>query len=368
MFHSRDPDPPHRRECGAAPDANLQSKVSSSPEHPVLSVIVPVHDGELFLPASLAALRASDMPTSRWELIVVDDSSHDRSAELASGYADRLIQLTDGPHGPAFARNRGAEVARGDALVFIDADVCVHPDALRRINETFEGLPDVSAVFGAYDFSPTARSLVSQYRNLLHRFVHQRDAGDAVTFWAGCGAVRAPVFVGCGGFDESRGKEGLEDIDLGYRMSALGYRIVLRPEIQGQHMKCWTLRSMIVTDVRLRGIPWVRLLLSRKVRPTATLNIRLSEQVCTVLVVAGYLALGWWLWSGELAWLLVAAAAMAAVLAINGPLLAWFARQRGWGFAIRAMPLRLLYYVLNAVSVSVAVLPFIFSRQQLRSR
>jgi hypothetical protein len=64
----------------------------------------------------------------------------------------------------------------------------------------------------------------------------------------------------------------------------------------------------------------------------------------------------------------VAAAAMTAVLAINAPLLAWFARQRGWGFAIRAMPLRLLYYALNAVSVSLALLPFVFGRQQLRSR
>jgi GT2 family glycosyltransferase len=342
--------------------------VFSNLEHPALSVIVPVRDGEHFLPSSLAALRASDIPPSEWELIVVDDSSHDRSAELAAGYADRLVQLNDGPRGPAFARNRGAEVARGDALVFVDADVCVHPDALRRVRETFEQESDVSAVFGAYDFAPSASGLVSQYRNLLHRFVHQRDAGDAVTFWAGCGAVRAAVFSGCGGFDEGRGREALEDIDLGYRMSARGHRIVLRPEIQGQHMKRWTLRSMIVTDVRERGIPWVRMLLSRKARPAATLNIRLSEQLCTVLVVAGCLALGGWLWRGGTTWLVAAAAAMTAVLAINAPLLAWFARQRGWGFAIRAMPLRLLYYALNAVSVSLALLPFVFGRQQLRSR
>lgn len=189
-----------------------------------------------------------------------------------------------------------------------------------------------------------------------------------MTFWAGCGAVRAAVFSACGGFDEGRGTEALEDIDLGYRMSALGHRILLRPEIQGQHMKRWTLRSMIVTDVVQRGIPWVRLLLGRKVRPAATLNIRLSEQVCTILVVAGCLALVGWLWSGEITWLVAAVAAMATVLVINGPLLAWFARQRGWGFAVRAMPLRLLYYALNAVSVSWALLPFIFGRQQLRSR
>jgi hypothetical protein len=340
----------------------------SNPEHPTLSVILPVRDGEQFLTASLAALRASDLPRSQWELVVIDDSSHDRSAELAERYADRVIQLTGGPRGPAFARNRGADIARGDVLVFVDADVCVHPDALRLIVQTLEQEPDVSAVFGAYDFTPTADGLVSQYRNLLHRFVHQRDAGNAVTFWAGCGAVRKSVFTSCGGFDESEYLScSVEDIELGYRLSALGHRIVLRPEIQGKHIKPWTLHSMIVTDVWQRGIPWTRLLLTSKVRPAATLNLRPLEQVCTVLVVFGCFALAGWLWSGRTIWLAAAALAVAATLAINAPLLAWLARHRGWWFATRAMPLRVLYYGLNAVSVSLALLPFALGHRQPRS-
>ena len=345
----------------------LSKAMPSNPERPALSVIVPVRDGEHFLTASLAALRASDIPRGQWELIVVDDSSHDRSADLAERYADRVIRLTGGPRGPAFARNRGADVARGDVLVFVDADVCVHPDALWRVGQTFERESDVSAVFGAYDFDPTAGGLVSQYRNLLHRFVHQRDAGDAVTFWAGCGAVRTAVFAGCGGFNESEYLRcSVEDIELGYRLSALGHRIVLRPEIQGKHIKPWTLRSMIDTDVRHRGIPWTRLLLTSKVRPPATLNLRPREQVCTVLVVLACVAIGVWLWSGAMIWPATAAAATAVTLAINGPLLAWFARHRGWWFALRVMPLRLLYYALNAVSVSLALLQLAFSRERPR--
>jgi hypothetical protein len=124
---------------------------------------------------------------------------------------------------------------------------------------------------------------------------------------------------------------------------------------------------MIVTDVRHRGIPWMRLLLTSKARPAATLNLRASEQVCTLLVVLGCLAMGAWLWSGAMIWLGVAAAAVALTLAINAQLLAWFARHRGWWFALRAMPLRVLYYALNAVSVSLALLPFAFRRQQPRA-
>ena len=321
-----------------------------------------MRDGAQFLDDSLSALQASDLPKNRWELIVVDDSSSDRSAEVAVRYADSVIRLVNGPAGPAVARNRGAEVARADALLFVDADVCVHTDALRRVIEVFQREPDVTAVFGAYDSAPAAPGLISQYRNLLHRYVHQRDAGDAVTFWAGCGAVRAEVFARCGGFDEALVQASIEDIELGYRMSALGHRIVLDPEVQARHLKRWTLRSMIVSDVRHRGIPWMRLLMKQKARPAATLNIRVSEQACTVLVIVGCLAWFGWLWNGGSAWLAVAASAITTTLVINGPLLAWFARQRGWKFALYSVPLRLLYYVLNAVSVSLALLSVAFDR------
>jgi len=327
----------------------------------MLSVIVPVCNGAHFLPESLSALRASELDGTRWELIVVDDSSRDQSAEVAARYADRVIRLVDGASGPAVARNRGADVARGCALVFVDADVCVHPDALGRMVDIFERQPDVAAIFGAYDLEPAAGGLVSQYRNLLHRYVHQRDAGDVITFWTGCGAVRTEVFVSSGKFDE---EEALEDIELGYRMSTLGYRIQLRPEIQGRHLKRWTLRNMVITDVRNRGIPWVRLLMSGRGLPQATLNIRTSEQACTVLVFLGWLGLLAWMWSGTVTCLALSAAAVAATLAINGPLLAWFARQRGWWFALRILPLRLLYYTLNSISVSLAVLPFGFGRRR----
>jgi hypothetical protein len=234
--------------------------------------------------------------------------------------------------------------------------------------ETFERESDVSAVFGAYDLAPTAQGLVSQYRNLLHRYVHQRDAGDAVTFWAGFGAIRTAAFARCGGFDETEYvKASVEDIELGYRLSALGYRIVLRPEIQGRHMKHWTLRSMVVSDVRQRGVPWMRLLMSRQV-PTMTLNVRASEQLCTALLVVGCVALAIWLFGGQRTGLAAAAGTLGAILAFDVPLLAWLARHRGWWFALRTVPLRILYYALNVVSVCWAVLPGRPGRQQPQSR
>jgi GT2 family glycosyltransferase len=330
------------REFGAAP-------------RPSLSVIMPVRDGAHFLPVSLTALYASDLPSSRWEVVVVDDASRDRSGEVAAGAGAIVVRLDGTARGAAYARNRGADAARGNYLLFVDVDVSVHPDVLRRVLETFEREPDVSAVFGAYDLAPAAPGLVTQYRNLLHRYVHERDAGDAVTFWTGCGAVRADVFAQLGGFDEKT--SGVEDIELGYRMTAHGYRIVLRPEIQGRHLKRWTLRTMIVTDVWGRGVPWLRLLKRQSVPPRATLNLRTSEKVCTALVAGAALAVAALAWTGDDRWLIAAAAGGGGALAVNAPMLAWFARQRGWGFALRVVPLRLLYYLLNGVSVALALLP-----------
>jgi hypothetical protein len=68
----------------------------------------------------------------------------------------------------------------------------------------FEAEPDLAAVFGLYDAAPAALRVISQYRNLLHHFVHQNGNPQASTFSAGCGAIRRSVFEQIGGFDEKR--------------------------------------------------------------------------------------------------------------------------------------------------------------------
>jgi hypothetical protein len=327
------------------------------PDGIALSVIVPVLNGARVLPLCLESLAASDFPRSRWELIVVDDASVDDSPLLAASYTSHLLRLTGEPSGPAAARNRGAEVARGRRLVFVDADVRVHTDALRLFSELFERQPDLGAVFGAYDAAPTAPGLISQYRNLLHHYVHTVEAGDAETFWAGLGAVRADVFRRAGGFDAKRySRPQIEDVELGYRIRALGYQILLRPDIQGTHLKQWTLGGMITTDVRDRGIPWMRLLRQRP-SVSGTLNLRLSEKTYTGLVALASACLIVAGLSRDPAWLIPALAGYGIALAGNVPLLAWFARQRGGWFALQIVPLRLLYYILNVVSVAVGLLP-----------
>jgi glycosyltransferase involved in cell wall biosynthesis len=324
------------------------------PDRPYLSVIMPVHNGAAVLPRSLEALAASDMPRDSWELIVVDDASTDDTALIAARYADTVVRLPGKPHGPAYARNRGFEVSRGENIVFLDSDVCVHRDTLRRFASVFYTEPDVSAVFGSYDDDPPAPGWISQYRNLLHHWVHQENGGDAETFWAGLGAIRRPTFVDAGMYDEWHfPRPQVEDIELGHRIRALGARIVLRPEIQATHLKRWTLRNVIATDMRDRGVPWMRLLVHQgaTVR-TRTLNLRTREKINTALVwLAVLFALASVLWSRGY-WIWGTAASLSLVLLFSAPLYAFFLRRRGLLFLVAAIPMHLMYYLLNGVSAA----------------
>lgn len=332
---------------------------------PSLSVIVPVHNGGTKLVEALQGLAASDLAPELWELIVVDDASSDGSAEAAARHTDRIVRIDGAPRGPAFARNRGAEVARGEILAFVDADIVVHPDTLRRMLEVLSDAPEAVAVFGSYDTAPRARGLITEYRNLLHHRVHSAQPGDQDTFWAGLGAIRRGEFLRAGGFDERRyTRPQIEDIELGYRLRARGLRIVLDPRIQGTHLKRWTLRDVIVGDVFNRGVPWMHLLLEGRSVGAGTLNVVHSEKVLTALAVAGVAAVPLALVVGRGSILGIGVGLLLLVVAGNAPLLRWFSRVRSPWFAAAVVPLRLLYYVLNGFSAALAIFQNVASRIQ----
>jgi len=103
----------------------------------------------------------------------------------------------------------------------------------------------------------------------LHHHVHHSSPGPAKTFWAGLGAIRSDVFLGVGGFDESYGRPSIEDVELGVRLTDAGHRLELAPDIQGKHLKRWTLPGMIRCDILHRAVPWLTLLLERRHLPQA---------------------------------------------------------------------------------------------------
>lgn len=303
-----------------------------------LSVIIPVLNGSSVLPRCLAALAGSTRRPD--QIVVVDDGSDDGTPELARSLGAEVISTRGGPLGPASARNLGAGEAVGQVLVFIDADVAVHPDTLAQIEGHFAADPGLDALFGSYDDAPPERSVASLYKNLLHHHTHQRSRPESSTFWAGCGAVRAEVFRAFGGFEAAYDRPSIEDIELGVRLRRGGRRVRSCPEVLCTHLKRWTVRSMIRTDLAQRAVPWTRLIL-REGKLPADLNLGWSSRVSALAawsLPASLASAPFW-WPA----LAASAAALGVVAALNRDFLGLLARRGGARLAVGGLGLHLLY-------------------------
>jgi hypothetical protein len=266
-------------------------------------------------------------------------------AALAAAGADEVLVADEPPLAtPALARNLAADRATGDVLVFVDADVLVHEDALDRLRARLRD-PALDAVFGSYDDSPEAPGAISGFRNLLHHHVHHEGAGPAQSFWTGLGAVRRAVFDAAGRLDPER--RWLEDVELGARLVQAGARIELDPAIQGTHLKRYTLASMLHVDTVERAIPWVDLMLAGRA-PHSSLNAGAKHRAAALLALG---AVG----ATALRRPVVAAAALVAFAALNADLYATIARRRGPAQAAAAVPLHVLHHVSATAAIPAGV-------------
>ena len=384
--------------------------------HLSMSVIIPVYNGGDDFRRCLKALLSSLTPSTDWaakdegaqyriqrgkvagsalvdtrrhlfdyaidgkrpvEIIVVSDGDSDGSWRLAELFGVRLIRLPESG-GPAKARNIGAKSASGDILFFVDADVEVHADTLSKTIESFEANSHLAALIGSYDDAPGAPNFLSQYKNLIHHYTHQRASLEASTFWGACGAIRRHVFEEVGGFDENYRRPCIEDIELGYRLKYAGQQIHLRSDIQVKHLKKWTPLSLLRADIFYRALPWTDLL--RKVqrshpafyrRFTQELNLDWRSKVSVVLVFGLVFGLAFGLLlavfvhllgsgalaiadattgstAGLLSWQLLIAMIVLmcglGLLSINWPIYRFFYRKHGWVFALKTVPWHWLYF------------------------
>ncbi|HWP92363.1 MAG TPA: glycosyltransferase family 2 protein [Thermodesulfobacteriota bacterium] len=321
---------------------------------PFISIIIPVHNGENYIDKCLDSILASTY--NPYEIIVVDDASTDKSAEISRGKGASVLRL-DRQSGPAAARNFGAEKAKGEILFFVDSDIVVKPDTITRIAEDFMKNPEIVAVFGSYDDSPAASDLLSQYRNLFHHYIHQNSQSEAKTFWAGCGAIYREIFHQLNGFDEYLyTKPSIEDIELGLRMWKRGYRILLDKELQVKHLKHWKWRSCLKTDIFDRAIPWSRLILESGLLPR-DLNLQIPHRISALLVgilvltviVSLLGALNLFKFPAD-NFFIASLALIATLLILNRKVYGFFYRERGLKFTVTAIPLHFLYYFYSGTS------------------
>ncbi len=318
----------------------------SGSARPEISIVVPVYNAESTLAACLHALIEAPGPSR--EIIVADDASTDGSVEIARSMGAVVVRH-DVNLGCAAGRNLGVRSAQSDIIVFVDSDIVIKPDVLSRTFAFLNEHEDYHAVFGSYCAQPGAKGFLSQYRNLLHHFTHQNGKRDAETYWAGVGAIRKSAFDHVGGFRDVRF---IEDIDIGLRLTAAGFRIGLDPALQGTHLKAWPLWLMMKTDFRYRALPWATLMLETgriSNDLNADANGRLGVASAFLLVASLLLAPAWPVF------LLVALASLLPLLISMRPLLRFLHAERGLAFAAGSVPAHCVYLLCGGTGFLVAL-------------
>jgi hypothetical protein len=319
----------------------------------LFSILIPVRNNLTDLACCLESLRTQDL--SDCEILVADDGSQPpiRWEDLpVLGRPLQLCRLSG--HGPAAARNVLAHQATGDYLFFLDADTQASPQLLQCARRVIAGHPGIGSFFGSYDDSPAWPSLISVYRNLLHHHVHQQSGGREVsTFWCGCGVVQRSLYLECGGLSEAYRTPSIEDLAFGAQLFDRGVLTRIVPELQVKHLKRWTLGSWLYTDLFRRGIPWVRLMRSRR-EWTAQLNFSQSQRAAALaaLAVATLLvAAGWWPGSAVLALM-----PLSAFVYLNRDFFCLVARKRGIPAVLATVPLHLIHALVCVTSVVLGLL------------
>ena len=192
-----------------------------------LSVVVPAFNEEALLPESLRSIRAAmgAFDARGWdaELIVCDNNSTDRTAEIARAAGAKVV--FEPVNQIARARNTGARAAGGDWLVFVDADSWPSPELFAEAGRTMEAGCLAGGATVAYDEAPAPVRLAIGLWNLLSRL--NRWAAGAFIF------CEAAAFHEVGGFNEAFFAS--EEIDLFRRLKARARRDGRKIEILRRH-------------------------------------------------------------------------------------------------------------------------------------
>lgn len=217
---------------------------STGPVSPCeISVIVPAHNSAQSLPPLLRALQKQTLATDRYEVIIVDNGSSDRTSDVARRQGVRVLRESFANR--ARARNRGAEVARSRLYAFTDAD-CV-PDR-RWLEALLRGAPKAPLVAGDVKLEVSERPNSVERYERLWRFGQESWVAQG---WAATAnlLVHADAFGAVAGFDDTWRHIG-EDVDFCFRARDAGYELDFCAEAVVHHEGDRRLRPLLERSYR----------------------------------------------------------------------------------------------------------------------
>ncbi len=211
----------------------------------MISVVVPAHNAAACLPACLAALQQQSCAPD--EVIVVDDGSPDETAGVALSYGVQVIRQEN--RGPAAARNAGTAQARGELVLFTDADCEPAPDWVADMLRPFAD-PSVVGAKGVYrsrQREPMARLVQAEFEDKYARMRRRPDIDFIDTYSA---AYRREALLQVGGFNEIFPPESAEDVELAFRLAEQGARLRFAPQAWVWHTHPTRLTHYLIRKAR----------------------------------------------------------------------------------------------------------------------
>jgi glycosyltransferase involved in cell wall biosynthesis len=219
-----------------------KQKSGSLPQGPRVSVIIPTFNSARFLPDALESVFSQDYPS--FEVIVVDDGSTDETPEVLRPYARRVRILRQANAGVCAARNRGLNTARGELVVFLDADDLFLPGKLRDQAAMFRRRPSLAMVHSGWQLVDDDGRFIREIEPW--RWAHRLDL-ETWLLWKpvfpGAIMLRRDAVLRAGGFDETLRQA--EDVDLVLRIALAGGAAawLRQPTVQYRLHDCNTIRD-----------------------------------------------------------------------------------------------------------------------------
>jgi glycosyltransferase involved in cell wall biosynthesis len=227
---------------------------------PEFSIVVPAYNESQTIEGCVKSLLDQTMRPESYEVLVVDDGSTDDTARIVKGYPVRYYFQAN--QGAASARNLGAAYARGDIILFTDADCEVSRNWIEEMVKPFTDR-EIAGVKGFYRTSQKAlmARFVQKEYEAKYRYLLKSKYIDFVDTYSA--AYRKEIFLKSGGFDTQFRTASAEDCDLSYRLSLQGHKMVANTRAVVGHMHPDSLKSYLKT--KFRNASW-RVLSYRKNR------------------------------------------------------------------------------------------------------
>lgn len=205
---------------------------------PTVSIVVPTYNRSYFIEKAFSSLVDQAYPKDRFEIIVVDDGSRDRTDEILERFRKSYpsFRYFSQPNkGPAAARNLGIRYAKGDIILFMDDD-CLADE--NWVTELVLGYGDerVGGVAGKIKYVPPDNNIANQFAARSDGAGQAFCANGEINFFVTANAsFRRDVINQVGGFDETFPHAAHEDVDLSHRIKQAGWKLVYSDDAVVHH-------------------------------------------------------------------------------------------------------------------------------------